>query len=170
MSGHRIRRLTWGAVHAGVILGGAGILALSASTTATAATDVALAPVVHNSGPAPAPPAPAKGKAPSKQPSPVQFVQAVPGQAAGTVVVTWAPPAYNGNWVNRFGVTLPYVITDYDLMGVPAKSWSACNDMSFTCTVVGLKPGKTYNVKVKVWNAKGRHSKATPAVSVVAPG
>jgi len=81
-------------------------------------------------------------------------VQSGPGE----LVVSWSAPTYNGEWLNKHGVDVPYVITDYDLGGVPAKTWASCVDLNMTCTVTGLRPGHTYQVKVKVWNAKGRHS------------
>ena len=106
---------------------------------------------------------------PSKVPSLPLDVAVTPGSASGQLVVSWAPPAYNGAFLNRLGQTVPYVITDYDLKGVPAASWAGCVDLSLTCTVTGLKPGHTYAIGVKVWNAKGKHSKFTPTISVTAP-
>jgi hypothetical protein len=100
---------------------------------------------------------------PSPRPSLPLAVQVTPGP--GQLVVSWSPPAYTGAFLNRFGVDVPYVITDYDLKGVPAKSWASCVDLDRTCTVTGLKPGHTYQVGVKVWNAKGAHSGWTAPVA-----
>jgi hypothetical protein len=104
----------------------------------------------------------ATGTKPSVRPSAPQDVQVQSGP--GQLVVSWSPPAYNGEFVKRGGVDVPYVITDYDLAGVPAASWATCVDLDLTCTVTGLKPGHTYEVRVKVWNAKGKHSGWTAPV------
>jgi hypothetical protein len=99
---------------------------------------------------------------PSPRPSVPQDVTVESGP--GQLVVSWQPPAYDGEFLNRHGVDVPYVITDYDLKGVPAKSWASCPDLSLTCTVTGLRSGHTYEVSVKVWNANGKHSVWTAAV------
>ncbi len=101
-------------------------------------------------------------KFPSIKPTVPTDVQVASGVAE--LVVSWSPPTYDGEWVNRFGVDVPYVITDYDLKGVPAKSWASCDDLSLSCTVTGLRAGHTYDVEVRVWNAKGKHSGWTVAV------
>jgi len=88
----------------------------------------------------------------------------------GTLVVAWSPPAYNGEYVNRFGVDVPYVITDYDLRGVLNKSWKTCVDTSGSCTLTHLKVGSTYHIEVRVWNAKGKHSPWTKPVTVTYTG
>jgi hypothetical protein len=106
---------------------------------------------------------------PSPVPSVPLNVTVTPGPGSGELVVSWSPPAYNGEFLNRFGQDIPYVITDYDLKGVPAKKWANCVDLSLTCTVSGLRPGHTYQVSVKVWNAKGRHSPFTVPVPGTAP-
>lgn len=36
-------------------------------------------------------------------------------------MVAWSPPSCNGEFVNRLRVDVSYVITDYDLRGVPNK-------------------------------------------------
>ena len=99
---------------------------------------------------------------PSRRPTVPQdvTVTAAPGQ----LVVSWSPPAYNGEYRNRLGVDVPYVITDYDLKGVPEASWAACPDLALTCPLVGLKVGHTYKIAVKVWNALGKHSTWTTPV------
>jgi hypothetical protein len=84
--------------------------------------------------------------------------------APGELVVSWSPPAYNGEYLNRLGVPKTYVITDYDLKGVPAPSWAACPDLALSCPLVGLKVGHSYSVRVKVWNALGKHSTWTAPV------
>lgn len=167
MAGERIRRVAWGTVQAATVLAGSAVLALALTASATAATDVAPVAAV-SSGPAPAPLQKA-GQAPSRRPSPVQYVTAVPGTSAGSVLVTWSPPAYNGSFLNRHRLAIPYGITDYDILGVPAKTWASCDDMSFACTVTGLTPGKSYAIRMVVWNARGRRSVATTPVTVVAP-
>jgi hypothetical protein len=101
---------------------------------------------------------------PSPKPTVPLDVTVAPGPGSGELVVSWSPPAYNGEFLNRHGQDIPYVITDYDLKGVPAKTWADCVDLSLTCTVAGLRPGHTYEVSVKVWNAKGRHSPFTVPV------
>ncbi|HEY5108233.1 MAG TPA: fibronectin type III domain-containing protein [Acidimicrobiales bacterium] len=105
---------------------------------------------------------------PSIRPTVPLQVTVTPGP--GQLVVSWSPPAYNGDWVNRFGQVVPYVITDYDLKGVPRKTWATCVDTTLSCTLTGLKVGKTYDISVKVWNAKGRHSPFTTPVSVTYSG
>ena len=92
------------------------------------------------------------------------YCLALKNYAPGELVVSWSPPAYDGEFLNRFGQPVPYVITDYDLKGVPAKAWASCVDLDLTCTVTGLKSGHTYQVSVKVWNAKGKHSVWTTPV------
>ena len=106
---------------------------------------------------------------PSKVPSVPLDLTVVPGPASGQLVVSWAPPAYDGSFLNRFGQPVAYVLTDYDLKGVPAASWAGCVDLSLTCTVTGLRPGHTYAVAVRVWNAKGKRSPFTTSVSVTTP-
>ena len=90
--------------------------------------------------------------------------------APGELVVSWSPPAYNGEYRNRLGVDVPYVITDYDLKGVPKASWAACPDLATTCPLVGLKVGHTYKIAVKVWNALGVHSTWTVPVTATYTG
>jgi hypothetical protein len=106
----------------------------------------------------------AKPKPPSKAPSVPQDVTVVPGSGHGELVVSWSPPLYDGEYLNHLGVAVPYVITDYDIAGVPAASWATCVDLSLSCTLTGLRSGKTYEVGVRVYNAKGRHSKVTARV------
>jgi hypothetical protein len=101
---------------------------------------------------------------PSKAPSLPQGVTVQPGPGPGQLVVSWSPPAYNGEFLNRVGVPVPYVITDYDLKGVPKASWASCVDLNLTCTVSGLRSGHTYEIGVRVYNAKGRHSSYTAPV------
>ena len=105
-----------------------------------------------------------KPKPPSKAPSLPQDVTVVAGPTAGERIVSWQPPLYDGEYLNHLGVAVPYVITDYDIAGVPLASWATCVDLSLSCTVTGLKSGKTYEVGVRVYNAKGRHSKVTARV------
>ena len=88
----------------------------------------------------------------------------------GELVVSWSPPAYDGEYLNRKGVYVPYVITDYDLKGVPKKSWESCVDLSLSCTITGLRVGHTYDISVDVWNALGKHSPHTVPVSAVFTG
>jgi hypothetical protein len=101
---------------------------------------------------------------PSKVPSLPQGVTVQPGPGPGQLVVSWSPPAYDGEFLNRFGVPVPYVITDYDLKGVPKASWASCPDLNLTCTVSGLRSGHTYEIAVRAYNAKGRHSHYTAPV------
>ena len=108
-------------------------------------------------------------KRPSRVPSVPLGLTVVPGTVSGQLVVSWSPPAYDGEYINRFGHAVSYVITDYDLKGVPAKSWTTCVDLSLTCTATGLRPGHTYEIGVMVWNAKGRHSPKTALVAGTAP-
>ena len=98
----------------------------------------------------------AAGSKPSRRPSVPTGLTVVPGP--GQLVISWSPPLYPGAFVNQHGVTVDYTITDYDLKGIPAKSWASCVDLDRTCTVTGLKTGHTYEVAVKVWNANGKHS------------
>ena len=60
---------------------------------------------------------------PSKVPTVPLDLTVVPGPASGQLVVSWAPPAYDGSYLNRFGQPVAYVLTDYDLKGIPAASW-----------------------------------------------
>jgi hypothetical protein len=108
-------------------------------------------------------------KRPSKVPSVPLDLTVVPGTASGELVVSWSPPAYDGEYLNRHGQAVPYVITDYDLRGVPGKSWATCVDLSLTCTLTGLRPGHTYEVTARVWNAKGKHSPLTAPVEGIPP-
>ena len=130
-----------------------------ALAVATAVSCLALAsPVVAGATTQP------KTKPPSKAPSVPLDVVVTTGPAAGELVVSWQPPAYDGEFLNHLGVAVPYVITDYDVVGVPKASWAACVDLSLSCTVTGLKAGKTYQVGVRVYNAKGKHSPVTARV------
>ena len=52
---------------------------------------------------------------PSKVPTVPLDLTVVPGPASGQLVVSWAPPAYDGSFLNRFGQPVAYVLTDYDL-------------------------------------------------------
>jgi hypothetical protein len=88
----------------------------------------------------------------------------------GQLVVSWSPPAYNGEYRNRLGVDVPYVLTDYDLKGVPEASWAACPDLALSCPLVGLKVGHTYKIRVRVWNALGKHSIWTTPVTATYTG
>ena len=106
----------------------------------------------------------AAGTKPSIRPTVPLDVTVVPGPVAGELVVSWQPPAYDGEFINHLGTAVPYVITDYDLKGVPARSWASCVDLDLTCTVPGLRSGHTYEVAVRVWNAKGKHSPYTATV------
>lgn len=110
-----------------------------------------------------------KPKPPSRVPTLPQDVTVVPGPDPGELIVSWQPPLYDGEYLNHLGVAVPYVITDYDIAGVPKASWATCVDLSLSCTVTGLKSGKTYEVGVRVYNAKGKHSTVTPRVPGV-PG
>jgi hypothetical protein len=138
------------------IRGGRSAAALALATVASVACLALAAPVGAGAATRPKPP--------SKAPSLPQDVTVVPGPAAGELVVSWQPPLYDGEYLNRFGVAVPYVITDYDIAGVPKGSWATCVDLSLSCTVTGLKAGKTYEVGVRVYNAKGKHSTVTPRV------
>ncbi len=139
---------------------------------AAAAIAAVAAPLPATAAPAGSTTAPAATRAttvPPRRPSPVQDVQVAAGTAPGTLVVTWSAPAYNGAYLNAQRVVTPFAITDYDILGVPAKTWAACDDLSFQCTVTGLRPGVTYAIRMVVWNALGRRSVPTAPVSVVAP-
>ncbi len=115
-------------------------------------------------GPAAAGAAGAGSKFPSKRPSVPLDVTVTTG-GADQLIVSWSPPTYTGEFINRLGVPVAYVITDYDLKGVPAKSWATCPDLALTCTVSGLKPGHTYEIAVRVWNANGKFSPYTTTVA-----
>ena len=104
---------------------------------------------------------------PSPAPTVPLDVTVTPGP--GQLVVSWSPPAYTGEFVNRHGQDIPYVLTDYDVKGAPAKNWAACPDLALTCTATGLRPGHTYKIAVRVWNAKGRHSPYTVPVLATVP-
>jgi len=105
---------------------------------------------------------------PSRRPSAPLGVTATAGP--GQLVVSWSPPAYNGEYLNRHGVYVPYVITDYDLKGVPKKSWESCVDLSLSCTITGLRVGHTYEISVDVWNALGKRSPYSAPVAVTYTG
>jgi len=103
-------------------------------------------------------------KPPSKAPTEPLALTVQAGPGPGQLVVSWAPPAYAGEFLNRFGQPVAYVLTDYDLKGVPKASWASCPDLDLTCTVSGLRSGHTYQIAVRVYNAKGRHSHYTATV------
>ena len=103
-------------------------------------------------------------KPPSKVPSQPQGLTVQAGPGPGQLVVSWSPPAYPGEFLNRFGQPVAYVLTDYDLKGVPKASWASCPDLDLTCTVTGLRSGHTYEIGVRVFNAKGKHSTYTATV------
>ena len=105
---------------------------------------------------------------PSRKPTVPLGVTVTPGP--GQLVVSWSPPAYNGDYINRVGQTVPYVITDYDLKGIPKNSWASCVDLALSCTLTGLKVGHTYAIGVDVWNALGKHSSFTARVSATYTG
>lgn len=133
-----------------------GVISTMAAAVAVACLTVAGPTAVGAAGSRPKPP--------SKVPSQPQVLMVQVGTAPGQLVVSWSPPAYDGEFLNRFGQPVPYVITDYDLKGVPKASWAACPDLDLTCTVTGLRSGHTYEIAVRVYNAKGKHSTYTATV------
>ena len=67
-------------------------------------------------------------------------------------VVSWTAPASNGG----------APISGYTVTSSPGGF--TCANATTSCTVTGLKSGHTYQVSVKVWNAKGKHSVWTTPV------
>jgi len=134
-----------------------GAARLTAALVAVACLALATPAVAGASG--------ARVKPPSKVPTQPQGLTVQAGPGAGQLVVSWSPPTYPGEFLDRFGQPVAYVLTDYDLKGVPKASWAACADLDLTCTLGGLRSGHTYAIGVRVYNAKGKHSTYTATVA-----
>jgi len=111
----------------------------------------------------------ATGSAPSVRPTVPLAVTVTPGPGPGELTVAWSAPSYTGEFINMHSVAVAYGITDYDLKGVPARSWASCNDLLMTCTATGLRSTRTYQVSVVVWNTKGKHSPPSVPVAATPP-
>jgi len=111
----------------------------------------------------------AVGTAPSVRPTVPLGVTVTPGPGPGELTVAWSAPSYAGEFINMHGVAVAYGITDYDLKGVPARSWATCNDLLMTCIATGLRSSRTYQVSVVVWNTKGKHSPPSVPVAATPP-
>ncbi len=112
----------------------------------------------------------AVGTAPSVRPTVPLGVTVTPGPGPGELTVAWSAPSYTGEFINMHGAAVAYGITDYDLKGVPARSWATCNDLLMTCIATGLRSSRTYQVSVVVWNTKGKHSPPSSPVAATPPG